>query len=59
ELELHRLQAATLVRNRASQRVLEKNRFESIGVARRYLYIAGRWQDHVLYARVAEGRRRR
>jgi ribosomal-protein-alanine N-acetyltransferase len=53
ELGLHRLQAATLVRNRASQRVLEKNEFERIGLARHYLRIAGRWQDHILFARVA------
>jgi ribosomal-protein-alanine N-acetyltransferase len=53
ELALHRLQAATLVRNHASQRVLEKNGFERIGVARDYLRIAGRWQDHVLFGLVA------
>ncbi|MFN2582421.1 MAG: GNAT family N-acetyltransferase [Candidatus Dormibacteria bacterium] len=55
ELELHRLQAATLVRNVASRRVLDKNRFSEIGLARGYLRINGRWQDHVLYARVATG----
>ena len=33
ELGLHRLEAATLVDNVASQRVLEKNRFDKIGVA--------------------------
>jgi [ribosomal protein S5]-alanine N-acetyltransferase len=46
---LHRLQAATLLHNTASQRVLERNGFERIGVAPRYLRIAGRWQDHVLF----------
>jgi ribosomal-protein-alanine N-acetyltransferase len=29
--------------------VLEHNGFESIGLARAYLRIAGRWQDHILY----------
>lgn len=53
ELALHRLQAATLVRNAASQRVLEKNEFDRIGRSRDYLRIAGRWQDHILFARVA------
>lgn len=53
ELHLHRLQAATLVHNTASQRVLEKNAFERIGLSRDYLRIAGRWQDHMLFARVA------
>lgn len=49
---LHRLEAATLVHNRASQRVLEGNLFTPIGLARDYLKIAGRWQDHVLYQRI-------
>ena len=53
ELRLHRLQAATLLTNHASQRVLEKNGFERIGVSPKYLRIAGRWQDHVLFARVS------
>jgi ribosomal-protein-alanine N-acetyltransferase len=53
-LGLHRLQAATLTDNVASQRVLEKNAFQRIGVAHAYLRIAGRWQDHVLFQRVAD-----
>ena len=44
----------TLVDNLASQRVLEKNGFDRIGLARRYLRIAGDWCDHVLFQRVAE-----
>lgn len=54
ELGLHRLEAATLVDNRASQRVLEKNRFDRIGLARDYLHINGRWRDHVLFQRTAD-----
>jgi ribosomal-protein-alanine N-acetyltransferase len=53
ELRLHRLEAATLVDNRASQRVLEKCGFTRIGLAPRYLRIAGAWRDHVLYQRTA------
>ncbi|HKU01871.1 MAG TPA: GNAT family protein [Arthrobacter sp.] len=49
---LHRLEAATLVHNAASQRVLEKNGFEAYGTARAYLRIAGRWQDHRMYQRI-------
>ena len=49
ELGLHRVQAATLPHNAASQRVLERNGFERIGFAPRYLQIAGRWQDHDLF----------
>jgi [ribosomal protein S5]-alanine N-acetyltransferase len=50
---LHRLEAGTLVDNLASQRVLEKNGFDRIGLARSYLRIAGDWRDHVLFQRVA------
>jgi GrpB-like predicted nucleotidyltransferase (UPF0157 family)/L-amino acid N-acyltransferase YncA len=53
-LSLHRVQAGTLLDNRASQRVLEKNGFERFGMAPRYLNIADRWQDHVLYQRLAD-----
>ncbi len=55
EARLHRLQAGTLLDNVRSQRVLERNGFQRIGVAPRYLRIAGRWQDHVLYQRVHDG----
>jgi len=53
-LGMHRLEAGTLVDNVASQRVLEKNGFERIGLARAYLRIAGAWRDHILFQRVAE-----
>jgi [ribosomal protein S5]-alanine N-acetyltransferase len=53
-LGMHRLEAGTLVDNVASQRVLEKNGFERIGLARAYLKIAGEWRDHLLFQRVAE-----
>ena len=48
-LELHRLEAGTLTGNIRSQRVLERNGFERYGLAPRYLKIAGRWQDHILF----------
>ena len=54
ELELHRLEAGTLVDNVASQRVLEKNSFERYGLAKRFLLIAGEWRDHVLFERNAD-----
>ena len=52
ELRLHRVQAGTLLRNTGSQKVLQRNEFERIGVARRYLRIAGVWQDHILFQRL-------
>jgi ribosomal-protein-alanine N-acetyltransferase len=54
ELGLHRIEAATLVDNGGSQRVLEKNGFTRIGIAPRYLRIAGAWRDHVLFQRTIE-----
>lgn len=49
ELRLHRLEASTLLHNIGSQRVLEKAGFERIGMAPKYLRIAGEWQDHALF----------
>ncbi|HEU4535216.1 MAG TPA: GNAT family protein, partial [Polyangiaceae bacterium] len=51
DLKLHRVQAAVLPRNAASRRVLAKAGFREEGLARRYLQIAGRWQDHLLFGR--------
>jgi ribosomal-protein-alanine N-acetyltransferase len=53
-LELHRVEAATLVDNVSSQRVLEKNRFEKIGLARRFLRIDDDWRDFLLFQRLAD-----
>jgi ribosomal-protein-alanine N-acetyltransferase len=53
-LELHRIEAATLVDNVPSQRVLEKNAFERIGLARRYLRIDDEWRDFLLFQRLAD-----
>ena len=49
ELGLHRVEAGTLVHNVASQRVLAHHGFIRFGLAPRYLQIAGRWQDHLLF----------
>jgi [ribosomal protein S5]-alanine N-acetyltransferase len=54
-LRLHRIEAATMLNNFASMRVLESVGFGREGMARGYLKINGRWEDHVLYARLAAG----
>jgi [ribosomal protein S5]-alanine N-acetyltransferase len=54
ELLLHRLASATLLHNVRAQRVLERCGFYRIGVAPRYLQIAGTYQDHALYQRLAD-----
>ena len=54
ELELHRLEAGTLLHNVGSQIVLDRNGFRPFGVAPNYLRIAGSWCDHVLFQRTSD-----
>jgi ribosomal-protein-alanine N-acetyltransferase len=49
-LDLHRVQAAILLHNEGSRRVLEKNSFQAEGVARKYIKINGEFQDHQTYS---------
>jgi ribosomal-protein-alanine N-acetyltransferase len=51
---LHRVQAAVMPGNAASRRVLEKAGYRQEGLACRYLCIAGKWSDHVLFAVTTE-----
>ncbi|HEX7732099.1 MAG TPA: GNAT family N-acetyltransferase [Rhodanobacter sp.] len=50
ELDLHRVMANHLPRNERSARLLARLGFEREGYAKRYLRIAGVWEDHVLTA---------
>ena len=56
KMGLRRVEAACMPNNAASIRLLEKVGFLREGYARKYLCIAGTWQDHVLYARLIEDR---
>lgn len=47
ELRLHRIEANVMPWNQASLRVVEKNGYQPEGLAREYLYINGRWEDHL------------
>ena len=53
-LGLHRLEAAVMPNNLASRRILAKVAFREEGLARRYLSIAGRWEDHILFGLTRE-----
>jgi ribosomal-protein-alanine N-acetyltransferase len=53
-LRLHRLEAACLPANKASAALLTGTGFQYEGLARRYLKINGTWQDHWLFALLAE-----
>lgn len=47
QLQLHRVEANVMPWNAPSLRVLEKNGYEREGISREYLYINGKWEDHV------------
>lgn len=46
-LELHRIQANIMPSNYASLRVVEKLGFSNEGLAKNYLKINGKWEDHI------------
>jgi ribosomal-protein-alanine N-acetyltransferase len=56
-LRLHRVEAACLTGNERSRKLLTSLGFSEEGVARDYLCIDGRWQDHVLYGLVVGDKR--
>lgn len=53
-LRLHRVEAAVQPGNARSIAVLKRAGFVEEGLARRYLKINGLWQDHLLFAILAE-----
>lgn len=55
-LRLHRVEAACLPHNTASIRLLEKVGFKREGLARGLVCIAGRWQDHIVFALLSDDR---
>lgn len=53
-LKLHRVQASCLVKNERSIGLLEKLKFRNEGIAKGYLKIDGKWQDHIRFAMTFE-----
>lgn len=53
-LGLHRVEAACVPANEASKNLLTRTGFRQEGLARRYLQINGEWQDHALFALLAD-----
>jgi len=47
ELQLHRIEANIMPKNKASLKVVEKLGFNHEGLARKYLKINGKWEDHI------------
>lgn len=54
QLSLHRIEAACLPHNEASQQLLLSAGFTQDGYARKYLKIRGEWHDHLLFSLLAE-----
>ena len=46
DLDLHRLEASTLLHNERSQKLLLHLGFEKIGLNPKFLFIHGKWEDH-------------
>jgi ribosomal-protein-alanine N-acetyltransferase len=49
KMGLHRIEANVMPRNAASRRLLGRLGFVEEGTARKYLKIAGNWEDHIHY----------
>lgn len=54
DLDLHRVEATTLVDNVRSQAVLLDCGFKEIGISKKYLFINGEWRDHKVFYRVKD-----
>lgn len=52
EMELHRIEASTLVDNIKSQGVLIGCGFQKLGLNKEYLFINGKWRDHVTFYKI-------
>ncbi|MPQ42875.1 GNAT family N-acetyltransferase [Clostridium tarantellae] len=52
EMDLHRLEASTLINNLKSQKVLEKCGFNKLGINKEYLFINGKWRDHLTFYKI-------
>lgn len=51
---LHRIEISIRPENQASLRIVEKLGFRQVGLARKYLHIAGDWRDHRVFQLVVE-----
>jgi ribosomal-protein-alanine N-acetyltransferase len=54
KLKLHRIQANYMPRNERSAKLLHRLGFQREGYAKDYLKIAGKWEDHILTAKIKD-----
>lgn len=52
EMEIHRIEASTLVDNTKSQGVLKTCGFKELGINKEYLFINGAWRDHITFYKI-------
>ncbi|AJA46195.1 ribosomal-protein-alanine acetyltransferase [Clostridium pasteurianum DSM 525 = ATCC 6013] len=52
EMNLHRLEASTLIDNKRSQFLLKSCGFKEIGINEKYLFIDGQWKDHITFYKI-------
>lgn len=52
EIQLHRIEASTLVDNVKSQGVLKSLGFKELGLNKEYLFIDGKWRDHLTFYKI-------
>lgn len=51
-LEMHRVEASALVENDRSKNVLLGCNFIELGINKEYLFINGKWRDHITYYKI-------
>jgi [ribosomal protein S5]-alanine N-acetyltransferase len=54
EFGLHTIEATTYTKNIASQKVLEKNGFNKVGLMKDYYFFKGKYLDRILYWKVLD-----
>lgn len=52
EMSIHRIMANYIPRNHRSGALLKRLNFEQEGLAKKYLKINGKWQDHILTSKI-------
>jgi [ribosomal protein S5]-alanine N-acetyltransferase len=50
QLKLHRIEAGVMPHNIGSIKILEKTGFQKEGIAKKYVMINGKWEDHQILA---------
>ena len=51
-LDLHRIEASVLTSNLRSKGLLIACGFEEVGLNKKYLYINGKWSDHITFYKI-------